>query len=66
VTNRSYPLTRTVYFYVNRAPGKPANPLVQEFMRYILSREGQAEVARQEIYLPLTSAMVLKERAKLD
>ncbi len=66
VTNRTYPLTRTVYFYVNRAPGKPASPLVREFMRYILSREGQAEVSRQQIYLPLTSAMVWKERAKLD
>jgi len=66
VLNRSYPLTRTVYFYVNRAPGKPVDPLLREFLRYILSREGQAEVARQEIYLPLTSAMVLKERAKLD
>jgi phosphate transport system substrate-binding protein len=66
VANRSYPLTRTVYFYINRTPGKPVSPLVREFLRYILSREGQADVARQEIYLPLTPAMLLKERAKLD
>jgi len=66
VANRSYPLTRTVYFDINRTPGKPLNPLLREFMHYILSREGQAEVARQEIYLPLTAAMVLKERGKLD
>jgi phosphate transport system substrate-binding protein len=66
VMNRSYPLTRTLYFYINRAPGKPLSPVVQEFLRYILSHEGQAQVSRQEIYLPLTSSMVLKERAKLD
>jgi phosphate transport system substrate-binding protein len=66
VANRSYPLTRTVYFDINRPPGKPLNPLLREFLRYILSLEGQADVARQEIYLPLTSAMMAKERAKLD
>jgi phosphate transport system substrate-binding protein len=66
VANRSYPLTRTVYFYINRTPGKPVNPVVREFLRYVLSHEGQADVARQEIYLPLTPAMVLKERSKLD
>jgi phosphate transport system substrate-binding protein len=66
VANRTYPLTRTVYFYINRTPGKPVTPVVREFLRYILSSEGQADVARQEIYLPLTPAMVLKERAKLN
>ena len=66
VADRSYPLTRTVYFYINRTPAKPVNPLVREFLRYVLSSEGQAEVARQEIYLPLTSAMALRGRAKLD
>jgi phosphate transport system substrate-binding protein len=66
VANRTYPLTRTVYFYINRAPGKPVSPVVKEFLLYILSREGQAEVAKQDVYLPLTAAMVAKERAKLD
>ena len=66
VASRAYPLTRTVYFYINRAPGKALDPAVREFFRYILSREGQAEVARQEIYLPLTPAMALKERVKIE
>jgi phosphate transport system substrate-binding protein len=66
VVNRTYPLTRTVYFYINRRPGKPVNPLTAEFLRYILSTEGQRDVAKQEVHLPLTSAMAAQERAKLD
>lgn len=62
VENRSYPLTRTVYMFVNR---QPSTPLVGEFLRYILSGSGQADVARQNIYLPLPAELVKKERAKL-
>jgi phosphate transport system substrate-binding protein len=65
VENRTYPLTRTVYFYINRAPDKPPSPLIEEFFHYILSGEGQAQVSRQDVYLPLTAAMVVQERAKL-
>jgi phosphate transport system substrate-binding protein len=65
VLNRTYPLTRTVYLYLNRVPGKPLSPLIQEFFYYILSREGQADVSRQNIYLPLTGAKVAEERSKL-
>src|SRR5258708_6901724 len=41
VANRTYPLTRTVYFYINRVPGKSAGPGVKELLSYILNREGQ-------------------------
>ncbi len=62
VANRSYPLTRTVYIFVNR---KPATPIVREFLRYVLSAQGQEEVARQSVYLPLPAETVRKELAKL-
>ncbi|HJV89523.1 MAG TPA: PstS family phosphate ABC transporter substrate-binding protein [Holophagaceae bacterium] len=39
-----YPLYRFLYIYVNKAPGKPLDPGTSEFLRFILSKEGQAEV----------------------
>ena len=46
-----YPLSRYLYIYVNRAPGKPLPPLVAELLRFVLSREGQ-EVVVKDGYLP--------------
>jgi phosphate transport system substrate-binding protein len=62
VESRIYPLTRTVYFFVNR---QPSNPAVTEFLRYVLSGAGQREVARQNVYLPLPAGFVRTELAKL-
>lgn len=53
-----YPLSRLVYANVNRAPGAALPPTVQEFLRFILSREGQRDVLREGIYLPLREFQV--------
>ena len=66
VANRSYPLTRDAYIYVNRAPGRPLDPKVREFLRFILSREGQQIIARAGIYSPLPEAVIREQLAKLD
>jgi phosphate transport system substrate-binding protein len=66
VSDRTYPLARSVYFQYARPPGQPLQPKVREFLRYILSRQGQEDVVRQGQYLPLTPAMAAAERAKLD
>lgn len=66
VADRSYPLTRSIYFYLNRAPGKPIDPKVKEFLRFILSREGQQSVTRQQVFLPLTVDAVREQRKKLE
>jgi phosphate transport system substrate-binding protein len=55
VQSRAYPLTRVIPMFLNRAPGKPVDAPVKEFLRYILSREGQAAVAEDGGYLPLTA-----------
>ncbi len=60
-----YPLTRFVYLYVNRAPGKPLEPKVAEFLRYVLSLEGQIDVEREGLFLPLPPELLLAEQAKL-
>ncbi len=64
--DRSYPMVRSIYIYLNRKPGTPVEPKLREFLRYILSREGQETVARNGSYLPLTAAVVGEQRRKLD
>ena len=65
IRERSYPLSRSVFIYINRAPGTPLEAKQREFLRFILSREGQEAVARNGNYLPLTRAVVDTERLKL-
>ena len=60
-----YPLSRFLYVYINKAPGKPLEPLVKEFLRLILSREGQVVVVKDG-YLPLSAEIVKEELAKLE
>lgn len=64
--DRSYPLARNIYIYLNRAPGKSVEPRLREFLRFVLSREGQQILADDGNYLPLTAKLVSDERAKLD
>jgi phosphate transport system substrate-binding protein len=64
--NRSYPLTRSIYVYLNRPPGQPLDAKSKEFLRYILSREGQEAVQREGKYLPLTAEMVREQLKKLE
>jgi phosphate transport system substrate-binding protein len=66
IQNRTYPLADAVYFYLNRKPGTPVDPKVREFLRYVLSREGQEEVERDGKYLPLTAAVVREQLRKLE
>jgi phosphate transport system substrate-binding protein len=64
--SRAYPLYDEVYFYLDRPPGKPLDPKLKEYLRYILSREGQDAVQRDGKYLPLTAAVVQEQLKKLD
>jgi phosphate transport system substrate-binding protein len=66
VRARTYPLIDEVYFYLDRQPGKPIDPKVREFLRYILSREGQRAVQRDGKFMPLTAAVVREQLKKLD
>ena len=64
--NRTYPLTDEFFIYVNRAPGKPMDPDVKEFLRYVLSRQGQEVVAQDGSYLSLTPQLVREQLQKLE
>lgn len=64
--DRSYPLARNIYIYLNRPPGKALDPKLREFLRYIVSREGQEIVASDGNYLPLTQQVAREQLAKLQ
>ena len=63
IAARTYPLSRVISMVLNREPGKPIEPKVKEFLRFVLSRDGQAALARDGHYIPLTAA---SERAQLE
>ena len=62
---RRYPLYDEVYAYADQKPGQPLDPKVREYLRFIVSREGQAEVMRDGKYLPLTAELSKAELEKL-
>ncbi len=62
----TYPLARLIYFNVNKAPGKPLPPALDELLRFILSREGQQVVLDHASYLPLRSGQVQSSRALIQ
>lgn len=61
----TYPLSRLVFFNTNKAPGKPLNPVLEEFLRFVLSREGQQVVLDHASYLPLRAGQADASRALL-
>lgn len=66
VRDRSYPLINEIFFYANKPPGKPMDPKVEEFVRFVLSQQGQAQVQREGRYLPLPGDVVREQLKKLD
>ena len=66
VQDRTYPLADEIYAYFDRDPAKPINPMVYEFVKFILSREGQEAVMRDAKYLPLTAKVATEQTKKLE
>ncbi|HZZ92161.1 MAG TPA: substrate-binding domain-containing protein [Usitatibacter sp.] len=72
VTDRTYPLARPVYMVFNIDNTKSeisatrGDPRVREFLRYVLSEEGQRAVAHDGVYLPLPASIASAQFAKID
>jgi phosphate transport system substrate-binding protein len=66
VKNRSYPLTRDAYIYVNKPPGRAMDPKVREFIRFVLSREGQEILQKAGVYSPIPASYIREQLKKLD
>ncbi|MGD2127653.1 MAG: phosphate ABC transporter substrate-binding protein PstS family protein [Lysobacterales bacterium] len=63
--NGKYPLARFLYIYVNKAPGKEMDPLVQQFLTMVLSKQGQ-QVVVKDGYIPLPAKVAERELTKLN
>ncbi len=60
----SYPLARFLYVALNKNPNRELNPLEREFMRLVLSRQGQ-EVVVRDGYIPLPASVAARFRGEL-
>ncbi|MGH7107092.1 MAG: PstS family phosphate ABC transporter substrate-binding protein, partial [Acetobacteraceae bacterium] len=66
VTDRTYPLSRQIYFALNSPPGRPLPALLNTFMEFVLSPHGQRAIARTpDHFLPLTGKQVMQARRQL-
>ncbi len=59
-----FPLSRFLYVYVNKRPNQPMQPLDREFVKLILSKQGQ-EVVVRDGYVPLPASLAEKLRKDL-
>ncbi|MGF1454302.1 MAG: PstS family phosphate ABC transporter substrate-binding protein [Alphaproteobacteria bacterium] len=64
VLDGRYPLSRPLFIYVNREPGKPMTPLTQAFLDFVLSSQGQSIVLKNG-FVPLPAKTLERERRKL-
>jgi len=66
VADASYPLSRLIYLNANRVPGQPLDSVLDELLRFIVSRQGQQIVLDQAIYIPLRNWQAQESLSKLD
>jgi phosphate transport system substrate-binding protein len=61
----SYPLSRFLFVYLNKAPGKPLEPLTREFVKLIVSHVGQEGVVKDG-YFPIPASIAKEELNKIQ
>ncbi len=64
--DHSYPLWGGQSFWVNVKPGEKMDPKVREFVRFVLSRQGQELIERDGKYLPLNATFVRQELTNIQ
>ncbi|HPP51900.1 MAG TPA: phosphate ABC transporter substrate-binding protein [Thermoguttaceae bacterium] len=60
-----YPLARSLYIYVNKKPNEPLPVLVAEFLKFVLSKQGQ-QIVVKDGFGPLPLKIIQRERQKLQ
>lgn len=63
--NNSYPLTRFFYLYVNKRPDQSLSPIALEFLKFVLSAQGQ-EIVMQDGYIPISAQIAAQELRLLE
>jgi phosphate transport system substrate-binding protein len=61
----TFPLARFLYVYVNKAPGKSLDPLTREFVKLVVSKQGQ-EVVVKDGFFPIPSTIAREELNKVQ
>lgn len=61
----TYPLSRFLYVYVNKDPRKGLDPLTREFLKLVLSQEGQ-QICAKDGYFPLPAKVLEEELKKVN
>jgi phosphate transport system substrate-binding protein len=61
----AYPMARFLFVYINKAPGKALDPLTREFVKVIVSREGQEGVIKDG-YFPIPASIAKEELSKIQ
>ncbi len=61
----TYPLSRVLYVYINKKPNHPIDKMQLEFLKMVLSKQGQETVVKDG-YIPLPASMVTKALADLQ
>ncbi len=65
VASGKYPLSRFLYVYVNKEPNKALDPLTREFLKFVLSKEGQ-EIVVKDGYYPMSAKLANEDRAAME
>jgi len=65
VATGDYPLSRYLYVYVNKKPGAALPPLEREFIKLVLSKQGQ-EIVNKDGYIPVSARIASRELKKIQ
>jgi len=60
-----YPIARLLYIYINKKPGEALDPTVAEFIKYVLSKDGQTQTEKGGYY-PISAEIAASELQRLD
>jgi phosphate transport system substrate-binding protein len=60
-----YPIARLLYIYINKKPGEALDPIIAEFIKYVLSKDGQAQTEKGGYY-PISAEIAASELQRLD
>ena len=63
--NKDYPLSRSLFVYVAKKPGQPLPPPVKEFLKFVLSKQGQ-EIVDKDGFGPLNDKAIEKNLKLLE
>lgn len=63
--NGNYPLARFLYIYVNKKPGEPLDKLTQEFLKFVVSKQGQ-DIVVKDGYFPLPASICAEVAKELE